>query len=58
MTPVQVDSPGMWCGPAVCSPLRNFGRRTMGVTGTGQETPDLPYCETDTTLQKKWLFTS
>jgi hypothetical protein len=25
----------------------------MGVTGTGQETPDLPYCETDTTLQKE-----
>jgi hypothetical protein len=30
----------------------------VGVTGTGEETPDLPYGETDTTLQKKWLFTS
>ena len=29
----------------------------VGVTGTGQETPDLQYGETDTTLQKKWLFT-
>ena len=56
MTPV--DSPGMVRSRGVLAIVRNFGRRTMGVTGTGQETPDLPYSETDTTLQKKWLFTS
>ena len=49
MTPV--DSPGMVRSRGVLA-IRNSG------DGTGQETPDLPNRETDTTLQKKWLFTS
>ena len=58
MTPVQVDSPGMVRTRGVLAITQLRAMDNVGVTGTGQETPDLPYGETDTTLQKKWLFTS
>ena len=56
MTPV--DSPGMVRSRGVLAITQLRATDNVGVTGTGQETPDLPYRETDTTLQKKWLFTS